>query len=69
MGQSSEGAHGTGCRDSYSLLPHKGQYHKAVGFAESGGSSRSDATQDETPILTGLTQELESLLTDDPVVG
>ena len=42
---------------------NKGQYHKAVGFAESGGGSRSDNSQDETPILTGLTEELESVLT------
>ena len=27
----------------------KGQHHKAVGFADSGESSRSDAPQDEKP--------------------
>ena len=35
---------------------NKGKYHKAVGFAESGGESRSDDPQDKTPILTGLTE-------------
>ena len=36
---------------------NKGPYHKAVGFAESGGKSRRGDPQDETPILTGLTEE------------
>ena len=45
-------------------LTTKGPYHKAVGFAEPGEGSRSDVSQDETPILTGLTEELEFLLTD-----
>ena len=42
---------------------NKGPYHKAVGFAESGGESRSCDPQDKTPILTGLMEELESVLT------
>ena len=40
----------------------KGPYHKAVGFAESGRGSRSGDPQDETPVLTELTKELESVL-------
>ena len=36
-------------------------YHEAVGFAESGGELRSGNAQDETPILTDLTEELESV--------
>ena len=40
----------------------KGPYHKAVGFAESGRGSRSGDPQDETPILTELTEELDSVL-------
>ena len=39
----------------------KGLYHKAVGFTESEESSRSDAPQVKTPILAGLTEELEFL--------
>ena len=42
---------------------NKGPYHKAMGFAELGGRSRSGDPQDETPILTGLPEELESVLT------
>ena len=33
-----------------------------MGFAELGRGSRSVDPQDETPILTGLTEELESVL-------
>ena len=42
---------------------NKGPYHKVVGFDESEGESRSDTPQDETPILIGLTEESESVLT------
>ena len=41
---------------------NKRPYHKAVGFAESGRGSRSGDPQDETPILTELTEELDSVL-------
>ena len=34
-----------------------------MGFAESGEEFKSGDPQDETPILTGLTEELESVLT------
>ena len=40
----------------------KGPYHKAVGFAESGGESRSGDPHSETPILAGLIEELEYVL-------
>ena len=43
----------------------KRPYHKVVGFAEPGQSSMSDDPDYETPILTRLTEELDSLLTDD----
>ena len=43
----------------------KGPYHKAVGFIESGETSRSDAPQVKTPILTGLTEKLEFLRTNE----
>ena len=39
----------------------KGQYHKAVGFAESGGSSRSVNHQDEELILPTSTEELNTV--------
>ena len=43
----------------------KGPYHKAVGFIESGESSRSAAPQVETPILTGSIEKLEPLRTNE----
>ena len=45
----------------------KGTYHKVVRFIELGESSRSDALQVETSILTGLTEELEFLRTNEAV--
>ena len=38
----------------------KVQYHKTVGFAESGGESRSVDHQDEKSILSTLTKELDT---------
>ena len=46
----------------------KGPYHKAVGFAERGGS-RSDALHNEEFILAHLMEELKSLRTGECVVG
>ena len=43
----------------------KGQYHKAVGFAESGGSSRSVDHQDEESILPPSTEELNIARNED----
>ena len=39
----------------------KGQYHKAVGFAESGGDSRSGDSRDEIPVATKSTEDLEAV--------
>ena len=64
------GTHGTGCRDIYSLLPQKGSITRPLGYRNQGevqGVMLQDAPQDEMPILTGLTQESNSLLTDDLV--
>ena len=41
---------------------NNGPHHKAMGFAESGRVSRSGDPQDETPILTELTEESDSVL-------
>ena len=43
----------------------KGQYHKAVGFAESGGKSRSVDHQDEESILPTSREELNTVHDED----
>ena len=39
----------------------KGQYHKAVGFAKSGGEIRSEDSEDETPVVTKSTEDLDAI--------
>ena len=45
----------------------KGQYHKAVGFAESGEKSRSVNHQDQESILSPSTEESNIAGSEDPV--
>ena len=66
MGQFLEGTHGQGAETGI-LSYHERAISQGRWVRGIRGSSWSDAPQDETPILTCLTEEVESLLTDDLV--